>query len=364
MLTAWRCYRNPVQVMRALLKLIAMRKQVQGGHALRRCIKVNGRYFLGLNMPGWPSPAFTSFIERELNKIYPFRPQTENLQTLIFAVTSRCPLACEHCFESNRLQDRETLTLKDLLAINHLFQKQGISQIQISGGEPLVRLDDVLILLEEAAGETDYWLLTSGYRLTPTTAARLHAAGLAGVNISLDHWDREAHNVFRGHPQAFDWAVQAAAGTVEAGMALCLSICATRDFVTQENLWKYLHFAADLGAGFIQILEPRQAGAFLGEEIELPDLQQQLLTDFFLEVNSGHHYRNMPLVMYPGYHQRLLGCFGAGERYLYVDSEGDLHACPFCQDKQGNCLTEPLSEVIGRIRENGCHQFEIAPAEF
>ncbi len=361
---ARRCYRGPRRAVQALKLLMARRRLVQGGRIPRRCVKAGGRYFFGLNLPGWPSPAFRQFIEHELNLLKAPRDDDPHLQTLIFAVTKRCPLSCEHCFEWSRLQDPETLSLEDLLAINRRFQAQGISQIQISGGEPLVRLEDVLSLLESAVPGTDYWLLTSGYQLTASDAARLRTAGLTGVNISLDHWDPAAHNAFRGHPEAFAWVEGAAASAIEAGLALCVTLCATRAFVTAENLRKYLKLAQKLQAGFIQILEPRRVGRYQEQEVELTGTQLQLLTDFFLETNSARHAGRLPIVTYPGYHQRQQGCFGAGVRYLYVDTDGDLHACPFCQEKQGNCLTEPTAEIVQRIKARGCHQFETVSCDF
>ena len=66
----------------------------------------------------------------------------------------------------------------------------------------------------------------------------------------------------------------------------------------------------------------------------------------------------MPIVSFPGYHQRRIGCFGAGDRYLYMDSNGDLHACPFCQYKVGNALFDDLSESINELRKIGCHKFK------
>jgi len=62
--------------------------------------------------------------------------------------------------------------------------------------------------------------------------------------------------------------------------------------------------------------------------------------------------------MYPAYHQRRGGCFGAGSRYLYVDADGEIHSCPFCQEKAGNCLSEPIEKMIERMKEKGCYKYE------
>ncbi len=64
--------------------------------------------------------------------------------------------------------------------------------------------------------------------------------------------------------------------------------------------------------------------------------------------------------MFPGFGQRQVGCLGAGNRYMYIDSKGDIHACPFCQGAAGNALNDSLEEAIARLKKNGCHMFELS----
>ena len=116
----------------------------------------------------------------------------------------------------------------------------------------------------------------------------------------------------------------------------------------------YLKFAHSLKASFIMLLEPRETGHFKDEDVRLPEESMKLLDSFYLKVNSLPEFDKYPAVVFPGYHQRRTGCFGAGIRYLYIDSEGSAHACPFCQEKMGNCLEEDFSEIIPRIRKRGC----------
>jgi MoaA/NifB/PqqE/SkfB family radical SAM enzyme len=139
---------------------------------------------------------------------------------------------------------------------------------------------------------------------------------------------------------------------------ISLSVCATRSFISEENLWKYLRLAKEFGAGFIRIIEPRTTGNYTGKDVALTDEQRAILNNFYLRVNSYAAFRNFPIIMYPGYHQRLAGCFGAGDRYLYIDPKGDIHACPFCRGKAGNAVWNPLIPAIMNLRKSGCHEFE------
>jgi MoaA/NifB/PqqE/SkfB family radical SAM enzyme len=354
-------YRNPFAALKVFKELTAKRRSFQGDFPLLRYARAGGRYFWSVDAPGWPSASFRSFVRNELNRIRPFRPDRGHLSTMIFAVSSRCPLRCEHCFEWENLDGKESLSLEQLKEILEKFQRRGLDQVQLSGGEPLCRLNDTLELIRSARAGTDFWLLTSGYGLALDAAARLKEAGLTGVNVSLDHWDEGKHNAFRGNGRSFRWAREAAAHSRKVGLALCLDLCATRDFVAAENLWRYLYLARDWGAGFIRILEPRKVGRYADKDVELPPEQIAVLREFYERANSSRACRELPIVMYPGYYQRILGCVGAGHRYLYVDSRGDLHPCPFCQEEAGSALRDSLDEAIEDMKSRGCHVFETNP---
>lgn len=350
-------YRNPITAARVLKALIRKRMSILGVDQNHRLAYAGGRYFQTPGFPGWPSEAFNRFVTNECNKIIACRPGEQALQTMIFSITSRCPLRCDHCYEWNNLATEEYLTPKNLQVILAKFQAYGVTNIQFSGGEPLSRYNTLLQLLRTAGGGTDFWILTSGFGLTPEKAVELQASGLTGVMISLDHWDAANHNAFRHHSESYDWALQAARNASRAGMVTAFSLCARREFVSQSNLMKYLQLASANGASMVRILEPRQVGHFAGQSIVLEQPQLDILRDFYLQSLSDPAFHDLPLLEYVGYHQRIHGCFGAGDRYLYVDSQGDIHACPFCQGKAGNALTDFLPDAIARLRQTGCHKF-------
>jgi MoaA/NifB/PqqE/SkfB family radical SAM enzyme len=351
-------YRAPEKALAVLKDLMRKRRLLRGDFPFLKYVKAGSRYYWSLNHPGWPSSSFRPFCEHELNKVRPFRSDNGRLSTIIFAITNECPLRCEHCYEWRNLGGPEPLSLDDLKEILAKFQRRGVGQVQLSGGEPLCRLEDAVELIRSARAGTDFWLLTSGYELTFEKAARLKEAGLTGVDVSLDHWDEERHNAFRNDERSFYWAREAAFNTRGADLAVCLSLCATRDFVTPENLWRYVHLAKEWGAGFVRILEPRAVGHYAGRDVELKEEHVDVLTRFYLAVNADPACRELPIVTYPGYGQRRVGCVGAGNRYLYVDSNGDVHACPFCRNEVGNALAGSLDGAIAKMRKIGCHEFE------
>jgi MoaA/NifB/PqqE/SkfB family radical SAM enzyme len=320
-----------------------------------------GRYFFHLNYPGFPSPAFDRFVARELTRVDSSSEPDTSLQTLILAITRRCPLSCKHCSEWKTLNHPERLSREDLLSITARFEARGVTQVLLSGGEPMLRLDDILALCRASRPGTDYWIATSGLRLDSAAAARLAEAGLTGVCISMDHFEADRHDAFRGRTGSFRQVQRAARNVREAGLVLCLTLCATREFVSAENLERHAKLAEELGAGFLQVLEPQAVGRYEGVNVALSIEQMALLDDFKMRLNTDPGWAHLPAVIYHGDYQRRLGCYGAGRRFVFVNSTGDVQACPFCTASAGSCLDGPLDEALKQVRRLGCHTYPLVP---
>jgi len=110
--------------------------------------------------------------------------------SLRISVTDRCGLRCAYCMppQGVPLLDRDAvLTFKEIARFVRLAGRcSQISQVRITGGEPLVRPElEVLIGMLRRAGVPEIALTTNGQQLAQKATA-LKQAGLDRVNISLD----------------------------------------------------------------------------------------------------------------------------------------------------------------------------------
>ena len=350
-------YKNPLQSAQILRELASHRREFSG-EKIRKMVLVDGQYHWDLYVPGYKSQAFLNFIASEAGRVAPSGSKTARFTNVLVAITKKCPLKCEHCFEWDALNGKATLTLADIKEIVRIFQEKGTGQIQITGGEPMMNPDDLVAILSSAKQETEFWIFTSGYNLSPDNAVKLKQAGLTGVVVSLDHYNPDLHNLFRGSSKSYEWVMAAVKNATEANLVTALSLCVTATFATESNLMHYAELAKKMGVSFIQILEPRATGHYNGKEVSLDEGQLKIMEDFYLKMNYDKRCRNYPIVCYHGYYQRKVGCFGSGNRSLYVDTDGDLHACPFCRTKMGSALSGNLDHEIEKLVAAGCHKFE------
>jgi len=354
-------FKNPILAFKALRLLAGQRKRIHGYKKDHKIVQASGRYFWSIYTPGFPSKGFNDVIQREIRKAFAKDASQLPLQTLIFSISSRCHYHCEHCFEGENISSEEFLTYSDLKNVMDDAMQNNIRHMQIGGGEPMLRLEDLLGLMEQAKGSMDFWLSTSGFGLTIDRARSLRQSGLTGATISLDHWDKEKHNHFRQHPDAYDWVLKAVRNCHEAGILTNLTLCVTRSMANEEDLMKYMELARKLNVPFVRFLEARKAGNYAGKDVLLRKDEQKAVVDFYLKLNSGKQYLSYPIIQFPGYHQRQKGCYGAGNRYLHIDAKGYYHGCPFCRSAVGNVREMPLAEAIPLLQKQGCQLFQTNP---
>jgi cyclic pyranopterin phosphate synthase len=112
------------------------------------------------------------------------------LKSLRLSVTDRCNLRCLYCMPEEEyvwLPREELLTFEELDKLVEVFTGLGVTDVRLTGGEPLLRqkLDRLIALLAANPNIRDLALTTNGLLLTDQAAA-LKAAGLHRLTISLD----------------------------------------------------------------------------------------------------------------------------------------------------------------------------------
>lgn len=113
------------------------------------------------------------------------------------SVTDRCNLRCVYCVPEcgvTRIPTERLLTEEELLRITRAAAKEGIAHVKVTGGEPLLRPNLAWLVqkIREIPGIKTVTLTTNGI-LLPDQIDALAAAGISGINISLDTLNKERY---------------------------------------------------------------------------------------------------------------------------------------------------------------------------
>jgi radical SAM enzyme (rSAM/lipoprotein system) len=134
------------------------------------------------------------------------------LNYLFWECTQRCNLRCLHC-GSDCTSDSTAPDmpfddfLQAILPIKNMYKSDSIT-VAITGGEPLLRKDLLLCGKTLRAHGFRWGIVTNGYDYTPDIHARLLAAGMGSITLSLDGLEH-THNWLRANKKSFENAVKA-----------------------------------------------------------------------------------------------------------------------------------------------------------
>ena len=111
------------------------------------------------------------------------------------SVTDRCNFRCQYCMPADGLPwlEREAvLTFEEIQRLVALLASMGVSDVRLTGGEPLVRrqFPRLAAMLADIDGVRDLSVTTNGY-LLERDAEALVAAGIGRFNVSIDSLQRD-----------------------------------------------------------------------------------------------------------------------------------------------------------------------------
>ncbi len=120
-------------------------------------------------------------------------PYGRQITYLRISVTDRCNFRCVYCMPADGVpwqSPAAIMTYEEIAEVIRVAAAQGVDEVRLTGGEPLVRKDlpELVRLIRAVPGIRDISLTTNGI-LLDTLAAPLAQAGLRRVNISLDTLD-------------------------------------------------------------------------------------------------------------------------------------------------------------------------------
>jgi cyclic pyranopterin phosphate synthase len=207
------------------------------------------------------------------------------------SLTDRCNLRCTYCMPHDFaawLPSKDLLSTDELIEIIEVAVSQGIDEIRLTGGEPMLRPDIVEIVarISSIKNAPKLSMTTNGLVLAKL-AKPLVDAGLRRINISLDTLDREVFKKMT-HRDRIEDVFAGIAAAKEAGLLpVKINTVLLRGVNDGEavSLLKWA-LAEDLNLRFIEQM-PLDAGGIWSRE--------QLITADEIFAQLSEHYELTPV---------------------------------------------------------------------
>ncbi len=121
--------------------------------------------------------------------------------TCQFAITNICNAACDFCsFSRDKLPAKsgKAVSLEDGIKALDILHQQGVRFLILTGGEPMIHRHLNAFIRQAVKLDMTVMMVTNGSTLKPEKIDELAESGLAGVIISIDAPEVEAHEANRG----------------------------------------------------------------------------------------------------------------------------------------------------------------------
>ena len=260
---------------------------------------------------------------------------------------------------------KEILTFEEIERLARLFIELGVTKIRLTGGEPLLR-KDVEQLVESIGhlpGLVSLGITTSGL-LLPAKIARLKAAGVNLINISLDTLDRDKFLVITRR-DGFDQAMKAVEAAVAYGFDPVKINCVVMRGINDDELIAFAEWTEKMPieVRFIEYM-PFDGNAWSGAEF-LPYLKmiETIKTRYpsLVKIPDDPH-NTSKIYQIPGFRGRLGFITSMSDHFcdscnrIRLTANGQLKVCLF--EKSNVSLRDVLrsgasdDELIRMIQDN------------
>jgi pyrroloquinoline quinone biosynthesis protein E len=275
----------------------------------------------------------------------------ERPYTLVAELTYRCPLRCVYC--SNPLDygaHGDELDTATWLRVLREAEDLGIVQVNLTGGEPLVR--DDLEAIVEACRRLDLYtnLITSGVPLRRERLARLRALGLDNVQISIQDTAAGPSDRIAG-VKAFDRKLEVAGWVKALGFPLTLNTVLHRENLDRVD--QVIALAERLGADRLELANTQYLGWALPNRAALLPARAQLARAREVAAAARQRLRGTMEILFvtPDYYTDLpKACMdGWGRRFIVVSPSGLALPCHAAHTLPGLVFESVRDRPLGDI---------------
>jgi pyrroloquinoline quinone biosynthesis protein E len=244
--------------------------------------------------------------------------------TLIAELTYRCPLRCPYC--SNPIdyaRHRAEIDTDTWLRVFHEAEALGVVQLNLTGGEPLLR-DDLERFIEKASKLELYTnLITSGIPLTFERLSRFRALGLNSVQLSIQSTRPPESDRIAGAP-SFHRKLEAMQWVKSLELPLTMNVALHRGNIA--DIVDFIKLAEDFSADRLELANVQYLGWALQNRAALLPTREQLERARTIAADARERLRGTMEVLFvtPDYYSvHPKSCMdGWGRRFIVVNPEG------------------------------------------
>lgn len=257
---------------------------------------------------------------------------------IIMDPTSACNLKCTGCWASE-YGDKMSLSFEEMDDIVKQGKALGTYVYLFTGGEPLVRKDDVIKLCEKH-NDCGFLSFTNGTLIDEAFADEMLRVGNFIPAISIEGFE-EATDSRRGKG-TYQRAVKAMQILKEKKLLFGISNCYTRANTEVIGSEEYFDHMIDLGAKFSWFFTYMPVGNDAVPDLIVTAEQRKYMYE---QINKFRKTKPFFTMDFWNDGDAVGGCIAGGRGYLHISANGDIEPCAFVHYSDSNIREKTLLEA-------------------
>lgn len=279
--------------------------------------------------------------------------------------TSACNKHCIGCW-SAEYGNRLNLSYEDLASIVRQGEELGIYFYMMTGGEPLVRKDDIIRLAREFP-KSMFYAFTNGSLITDEFAETMRELGNISLALSIEGF--EGDNDARRGEGSFQEVVKAMEILKNHGLVFGTSICYTSKNYKMVTSDEFLDFLIDHGVRYNWYFHYMPVGNEASTELLLTPEQREYMYHRVREIRDFDGGKPIFTFDFQNDGEFVQGCIAGGRFYCHINPNGDVEPCVFIHYSNANihdktlleCLSQPLFQEYQKHQPFNCNHLQPCP---
>lgn len=260
--------------------------------------------------------------------------------------TSACNLRCTGCWAAE-YGHKLNLTFEELDSIVTQGKEIGTYFYMMTGGEPLVRKDDIIKLCEKH-NECAFHCYTNGTLVDQAFCDEMKRVGNLSLSISLEGF--EDTNDFRRGEGVYKKVLNAMDLLHENGLIFGNSVCYTTKNMESVTSDEFFDLLIEHGSRFAWYFHLMPTGMNAAPELMPTPEQREYIYHRLREVRGRQGGKEIYVMDFQNDGEFVGGCIAGGRNYCHINPKGDVEPCVFIHYSGANirentlleCLQQPL----------------------
>lgn len=256
--------------------------------------------------------------------------------------TSACNKHCKGCW-SAEYGHKLNLTMDEMRSIVRQGVEMGTHLYMFTGGEPLIRKDDILTLCRENP-DCAFLAYTNATLVDEKFCLDMKEAGNLTLALSIE--GSEESNDSRRGEGSYRQTMAAMELLHKHGLIFGLSICYTAANIYKVTDAAFIDKMVDCGALFALYFNYMPVGKDAVPELIPTPEHRAHMYEWLRKMRNGKTGKPIFVMDFQDDGEYVGGCIAGGRNYFHINSAGDIEPCVFIHYSDSNIRTDTLLEAL------------------